>query len=404
MRSQIYLFFILLITPSLPRRGGGGFGGRGGGGWGGRGRGGGIRPPYRPPPVRPRPGGFGGGFRGGRFGGYGGYRGYGGYGGFRSGYGLGSISRGHSFRNALIGGALGAVGGMLAFEAGRHIIRSMTTPFNYGGRDYYWDEHQNAQNDEMICSISIEDLQKLSDGKVHAPQVRRVRQSEMNQTTVLAQNTSAATNPTSTMDPNKVLENLQYKDGTKPKQITWACKRHSEVCCGTECCPADGVSPMAKRIGLIILVVALLMLGICCIGWIAYAMCRKPSPVPSAAPMPVQYPQQQYPSPDPYYDQNYYGGGPAYPPYPSYGYPEYYPHYVQEVPQPYPYQAYPPSPYYPPEGYPQPGYPPEGYPPQNYPYGSEEGHRRPLNQRQQQQQRKEKDQSSTHSKPSAPEH
>ncbi|KIH43450.1 hypothetical protein ANCDUO_26543 [Ancylostoma duodenale] len=60
---------------------------------------------------------------------------------------------------------------------------------------------------------------------------------------------------TTTVDPGKVLETLQYKDGTKPKQITWACRRDTEVCCGTDCCPADGhsVSPAIKTIGWIIL-------------------------------------------------------------------------------------------------------------------------------------------------------
>lgn len=31
---------------------------------------------------------------------------------------------------------------------------------------------------------------------------------------------------------------LQFQDGTRPKQITWGCKRGLEVCCGTDCCPA----------------------------------------------------------------------------------------------------------------------------------------------------------------------
>uniref|UniRef100_A0A0M3IQL9 CX domain-containing protein n=1 Tax=Ascaris lumbricoides TaxID=6252 RepID=A0A0M3IQL9_ASCLU len=44
---------------------------------------------------------------------------------------------------------------------------------------------------------------------------------------------------TTTPSPDQLLANIQFKDGSKPKTIVWGCKTGSEVCCGTECCPAS---------------------------------------------------------------------------------------------------------------------------------------------------------------------
>uniref|UniRef100_A0A0K0D2T4 Uncharacterized protein n=1 Tax=Angiostrongylus cantonensis TaxID=6313 RepID=A0A0K0D2T4_ANGCA len=52
--------------------------------------------------------------------------------------------------------------GMLAFEAGKAIIQSMSTPFNYNGQNYYWDQHPNVRNSDIECSLSIDELQKVS--------------------------------------------------------------------------------------------------------------------------------------------------------------------------------------------------------------------------------------------------
>uniref|UniRef100_W6NFU5 C. briggsae CBR-PQN-83 protein n=1 Tax=Haemonchus contortus TaxID=6289 RepID=W6NFU5_HAECO len=80
---------------------------------------------------------------------------------FRSGSGLGSRSSSSSFLSSLAGGALGAMGGMLMFEAGRAIIQSMGSPFRYGGRDYYFDNHPGVGRDQIQCSIPIDELKQV---------------------------------------------------------------------------------------------------------------------------------------------------------------------------------------------------------------------------------------------------
>ncbi|PIO76438.1 XYPPX repeat protein [Teladorsagia circumcincta] len=128
------------------------------------------------------------------------------------------------------------------------------------------------------------------------------------------------------MKPDKILDSLQYANGKRPQVITWACRKDVEVCCGTECCPADGQRrPITTS--------------------------HSNYPRDDTGPYhPYTYPYQEYP-PQGYapYD------------YPPYGYPpQYYP------PEGYPPDGYPPE-GYPPQGYPPQGYPPEGYPPQGYP-------------------------------------
>lgn len=65
-----------------------------------------------------------------------------------SGTGLGSASRGSTFKHALAGAAIGTIGGLLVFEAGKAIINSATTPFHHSGRDYYFDQqnYRGASN------------------------------------------------------------------------------------------------------------------------------------------------------------------------------------------------------------------------------------------------------------------
>ncbi|KAK6053739.1 hypothetical protein COOONC_08755 [Cooperia oncophora] len=48
---------------------------------------------------------------------------------FRPGSGVGSSASSGMFKKALIGGAIGAVGGLVAYEAGKAIIKSATAPF-----------------------------------------------------------------------------------------------------------------------------------------------------------------------------------------------------------------------------------------------------------------------------------
>ncbi|KAK6042765.1 hypothetical protein COOONC_19730 [Cooperia oncophora] len=186
--------------------------------------------------------------------------------GFRTGAGPGSYSSGHSFRNAFSGGALRAVGGMLAFEAGRYIIQSMTTPFSYRGRDYYFDKHPRMRNDLIQCSVSPEELKQLSGESVRA---KREPPSSSNTTSLL----TTIPTPSTTMQPDKVLDSVfwvrahhhvvggltehesssvQYRNGTQPQVITWACRKDVELCCGTDCCPADddeGLSNVGMWIG-----------------------------------------------------------------------------------------------------------------------------------------------------------
>ncbi|KAK6061025.1 hypothetical protein COOONC_01313 [Cooperia oncophora] len=50
--------------------------------------------------------------------------------------------------------------------------------------------------------------------------------------------TTISTPPT-TMKPDKILDSIQYRNGTRPQVIMWACIRDAELCCGTDCCPED---------------------------------------------------------------------------------------------------------------------------------------------------------------------
>ncbi|CAJ0594503.1 unnamed protein product [Cylicocyclus nassatus] len=281
--------------------------------------------------------------------GYGGYnRGF----GFRRGYGLGSMSSGHSFRNALIGGALGAFGGMLMYDAGRYLINSMGRPFHYGNRNYYWDDYRDDLSNKIVCSVTVDELIKLP-----KDDQRRRRQV-----------TNGSVVETTTPNSSDILAKVQYKNGTKPKTIVWACESH-EVCCGIECCPAEGTKGISfvKNIGWIIFFVALGLLVCCCLIWSIYACNRPPQGMP--------VPRQQYPAPeyeaDAPYDVAPYGNAPydappygsAYPAYPGYGYSQYVPAYVQQpynmppAPSPGYYSeppvppGYPTSPYYQPSDY-----------------------------------------------------
>ncbi|KAJ1351392.1 hypothetical protein KIN20_007387 [Parelaphostrongylus tenuis] len=91
------------------------------------------------------------------------------------------------------------INGMLAFEAGKAIIQSWSSPFSYGGRNYFWDNYPHVRSDDIVCSITLDELQKLSDP---SKQGRRKRQTNSNTTT----------SPSSTtMAPNEVLRNAGDK-------------------------------------------------------------------------------------------------------------------------------------------------------------------------------------------------
>ncbi|CAJ0596628.1 unnamed protein product [Cylicocyclus nassatus] len=241
-RGSILLLVILLANPVLPRRasaGGGSFQPRGSSG--ARGAigqpGGGFQPGgasgFRPQPAQ---GGFGGGVhpQGGFHPNQGGFHPQGGFsGGFRPGTGPGSAASSGTFKKALIGGALGAVGGIVAFEAGKAIIQSATRPFNHDGRNYYFDNNAQVKGNEIMCSMPLSQLQQLNPTTT---------------TTTAAPGSagdSTVAPASTTPSPDQILNTLQFADGTRPKTITWTCKRGVEVCCGTDCCPAPVQNNMA---------------------------------------------------------------------------------------------------------------------------------------------------------------
>lgn len=120
----------------------------------------------------------------------------------------------------------------MAFEAGKAIIQSATKPVNYGGHDYYWDNHYQAKPNEIVCSMPLSQLQQLT------PSTTTTTTSSTTAAPVAAGDASTSTTTAAPPSPEQVLNTLQFQDGTRPKQITWGCKRGLEVCCGTDCCPA----------------------------------------------------------------------------------------------------------------------------------------------------------------------
>jgi len=137
--------------------------------------------------------------------------------GFSGGNGLGSASRGSTFKYALAGAALGTVGGLLAFEAGKAIINSATTPFHHQGRDYYFNqENYRGQSNVPRCSVPLSQIVNTN-----APPA----------TPVVSDGNS------STPAPEQTLQNIQFRDGSKPREVVWSCNM-GEICCGTDCCPA----------------------------------------------------------------------------------------------------------------------------------------------------------------------
>ncbi|CAB3401612.1 unnamed protein product [Caenorhabditis bovis] len=192
--------------------------------------------------------------------------------GFHQGTGLGSTSSRNTFTKALVGGALGAAGGILAYEAGKAIIKSATEPFNYNGRNYNWDNHGHVANGEFQCSIPMSQL---------IPQTP----STTTTTTTGAPDatTDASATTTTTVAPASVLQNIQYPDGTRPKTIVWTCKVGRESCCGTDCCPlppqqqtTNGPSTSGmSTLGTTALIIFVVILLLCCGGCLCVFFCCK---------------------------------------------------------------------------------------------------------------------------------
>ncbi|VDD86698.1 unnamed protein product [Enterobius vermicularis] len=194
---------------------------------------------------------------------------------FHSGTGPGSVSRGSQWKTALAAGAVGAVGGVLAYEAGKAIIKSATEPVHVGGRSYYFnnDQHQYQQKPgELTCSMPLQTL---------------LQQTQTATGTTAPPNADSSSNGTdsATPSPDQLLSSMQFQDGSRPKTVTWTCRTGAEVCCGTECCPAppapqqngptgtNGEAKMSPQ-NMILIVFLVLLLLMCCCCFIVYAFFR----------------------------------------------------------------------------------------------------------------------------------
>ncbi|KAE9556426.1 hypothetical protein FO519_000311 [Halicephalobus sp. NKZ332] len=201
-------------------------------------------------------------------------RNFGGPSHFNQGTGVGSVSRGSTFKHALAGAALGTIGGLAAWELGKAIIGSASSPFHYGNKDYYWGpEHYRSKNGEVMCSMSLDQLIALN----------AAQQPSTTTTTLAPGVTSAPDAPTTTPSPNQILSSLQFQNGTRPKQIVWGCPPATPVCCGTECCPGNNQnvsSPNASSgIGsnitaIVIITLLVIALLACCCCLVIYSCCR----------------------------------------------------------------------------------------------------------------------------------
>ncbi|KAK6061931.1 hypothetical protein COOONC_00395 [Cooperia oncophora] len=149
---------------------------------------------------------------------------------------------------------------MLAFEGGKYIILSMDTPFFYEGRDYYFDIYPRMRDDLILCSVSLNKLKQLSGKPV------RAKREDPWSSSMTSPLTTISTPPT-TMKPDEVLDSIQYRNGTQPQVITWACIRDVELCCGTDCCPEDDDVTVGNVLGWIVLIIIIgLVVIACCIS------------------------------------------------------------------------------------------------------------------------------------------
>uniref|UniRef100_A0A1I8B2T4 CX domain-containing protein n=1 Tax=Meloidogyne hapla TaxID=6305 RepID=A0A1I8B2T4_MELHA len=201
----LFLFFLIFTAEIVGKRGGGG-GGFGRGGFGG------SRGSSSARGSSAKSGGGGGWFGGGsksssgsgHYSGKSGTRGSGGYHGGSGGFyqsnyrekGTGSRSRSDMFKNMIVG----AAAGYLTYQAGKAIIRSMSSPMAWNNRNYYWGTQYypggSHHSDRTMCRMPIEPNDPKF-GQVYTP------------------------------------------DGSQPKEIVWSCP-YNEECCGYECCPGSG--------------------------------------------------------------------------------------------------------------------------------------------------------------------
>uniref|UniRef100_A0A8R1TM66 CX domain-containing protein n=1 Tax=Onchocerca volvulus TaxID=6282 RepID=A0A8R1TM66_ONCVO len=118
--------------------------------------------------------------------------------------------------------ALGAATGIATFESGKAILRSNSEPLKApNGQNYYFDERNHqSKNGYFMCLIPIDDVLKT-----------------LQESSTSTSATDEFRNSTA-MTPEQFFKTVQFQDGSKPKSLTWNCKSGTEVCCGTECCPA----------------------------------------------------------------------------------------------------------------------------------------------------------------------
>ncbi|KAL7074723.1 hypothetical protein ACQ4LE_005932 [Meloidogyne hapla] len=203
--QKLFLFFLIFTAEIVGKRGGGG-GGFGRGGFGG------SRGSSSARGSSAKSGGGGGWFGGGsksssgsgHYSGKSGTRGSGGYHGGSGGFyqsnyrekGTGSRSRSDMFKNMIVG----AAAGYLTYQAGKAIIRSMSSPMAWNNRNYYWGTQYypggSHHSDRTMCRMPIEPNDPKF-GQVYTP------------------------------------------DGSQPKEIVWSCP-YNEECCGYECCSESG--------------------------------------------------------------------------------------------------------------------------------------------------------------------
>lgn len=181
------------------------------------------------------------------------------------------------WKTALAAGAAGAIGGMLLYEGTKAIIKNAAAPFNVGGKDYYWgNENYKQQNGMFMCSIPLEQLQNQ--------RTKRDTEGADASTTTTTTTTSAPGNGNG-QSSNNILQNVQFSNGDRPKNVVWSCRQGAEVCCGMNCCPnpqqnlqtGGGSSPRSSgpSIFSIILFIlfTLLLLG-CCTCALIYCFCK----------------------------------------------------------------------------------------------------------------------------------
>ncbi|KAL3082694.1 hypothetical protein niasHS_010496 [Heterodera schachtii] len=125
---------------------------------------------------------------------------------FSRGSGVGSHSRGNTFKNMIIG----AAAGVIAYEAGKAIIRSVASPMHWGGRNYYWGSQYypggGMSSGRTMCRMPVD--------------------------------------PSDPQFGNVFLPGGQ----SRPKEIVWSCN-YNEQCCGYECCPSGGYGGWNSRPG-----------------------------------------------------------------------------------------------------------------------------------------------------------